>query len=488
MRRTIAWLALCALPLIAADRYQPGWEPLKSHPNPEWFADAKFGIYFHWGPYSVPAFGTEWYARDMYRPGSPENKHHLAVWGPLDRFGYKDFIPMFRAEHFDPDEWVDLFVRAGAKFAGPVAEHADGFSMWDSKLTKWNAARMGPKRDVVGEMEKAVRKRGLKFITTFHHQWLWAWYPTFDKSVDASNPEWSGLYGPPVSKAAWDYTAENELIPNAEFCRLWNAKINEVVDRYHPDLLWFDSRLENIGEQYRLNFLAHYFNDADRSGHQVVVTYKNKGLETGAGILDLERGRMARGMPFQWLNDDAMSWKSWSYIEDDSLKSPLRLVQELVDIVSKNGNLLLDIGPKADGTIPQAVRDRLLEMGKWLALNGEAIYGTRPWETFGEGPTEVPEGHFSEAKIKDFTAEDIRFTRKGGALYAIVMGWPKGPAVIHSLTAGKALPFASIGKIELLGAKDALKWSRDANGLTVQMPPAKPCDYAVVLKITGARR
>ena len=486
MHRIVTSLALCGLSLIAADRYKPTWESLKTHPNPQWFADAKFGIYFHWGPYSVPAFGDEWYSRNMYRPGTPEHQHHLATYGPLDRFGYKDFIPMFRAEHFNPDEWVDLFVRSGAKFAGPVTEHADGFAMWDSKLTKWNAAQMGPKRDVVGEMEKAVRKRGLKFSSTFHHQWLWAWYPTFDKHVDAGTGEWAGLYGPPVSKAAWDYTAENELIQNAEFCRRWNAKIKEVIDRYHPDLLWFDTRLENIAAEYRLDFLAHYFNDADRSHREVVVTYKNKGLETGTGILDLERGRMSRAMPFEWLNDDALSWKSWSYIENDSLKSPLRLVQELVDIVSKNGNLLLDIGPKADGTIPQAVRDRLLELGKWLALNGEAIYGTRPWQTFGEGPTEVAEGHFSEAKIKDFTAQDIRFTRKGAVLYAIVMGWPQGPAVIHSLAAGKTLPFAAIRKIELLGSKDALKWSRDANGLTVHMPAAKPCDYAVVLKITGA--
>ena len=474
--------------MAGADRYQPTWESLKTHPNPQWFDDAKFGIYFHWGPYSVPAFGTEWYSRNMYRPAGREHEHHLATFGTLDKFGYKDFIPMFKAEHFDADEWVDLFVRAGVKFAGPVAEHADGFSMWNSKVNKWNAAQMGPRRDIVGEMEKAVRKRGLKFIATLHHQWLWAWYPTFDPNVDASNPQYAGLYGPPVSKQAWDYTAKDELIPNAEFCRQWEAKVREVIDGYRPDLLWFDSRLENIGEEYRKDFLAYYYNSAQKWGRDVVVTYKNKGLEPGAGIVDLERGRMSKGVPYKWLNDDAISWKSWSYIEDDSFKSPLRLVQELVDIVSKNGNLLLDIGPKADGTIPQAVRDRLLEVGKWLAINGEAIYGTRPWTTFGEGPTEVPEGHFSESKIKDFTADDIRFTRKGDMLYAIVMGWPAGLVTIHSLADGTPLPFARIGRIELLGSKGTLKWSRDGAGLKVQMPAEKPCDYAFALKITGSGR
>jgi len=462
---------------LAADAYQPTWESLATHPNPQWFADAKFGIYFHWGPYSVPAFDNEWYSRDMYRPDHPAHQHHLATWGPLVKFGYKDFIPLFQAGHFDPDAWTDLFVRAGARFAGPVAEHADGFSMWDSRLTKWNAAAMGPRRDVVGEMARAIRKRGLKFITTFHHQWLWAWYPTFDHAVDASDPRYAGLYGPTVSPRAWDYQAKDELIPGPAFCRLWEAKVKEVIDKYHPDLIYFDSRLGNIGESYRQDLLAYYYNRE----REVVVTYKDKDLPAGSGILDLERGRMAGKMPFQWLTDDAMSWKSWCYIEDDSLKSPQRLIDELVDIVSKNGNLLLDIGPKADGTIPEAVRERLLEIGKWLTVNGEAIYGTRPWETFGEGPTEVRSGAFGEAKIADFTAADIRFTSRGKTLYAIVMGWPDGPVTIRSLAATK------IGKVELLGSRQPVKWRRDAAGLTVRMPVEKPGEYAFVLKISGSR-
>lgn len=484
----IAMVALgLAHQLAAADKYEPTWESLKAHPDPQWFADAKFGIYFHWGPYSVPAFDTEWYSRNMYRPGHRDNKHHLEKWGPLDRLGYKDFIPLFKAERFNPDEWADLFARSGAKFAGPVGEHADGFAMWDSALTNWNAARMGPKRDVVGEMARAVRKRNLKFIVTLHHQWLWAWYPTFDKNVDASNPEYSGLYGPPVSPGAWNYTAKLDLKPDAGFCRRWEAKIREVIDKYQPDLLWFDSRMGNIEESYRKGFLAYYYNRALEWKKEVAVTYKDKDLEPGAGILDLERGRMSKLMPYKWLNDDALSWKSWSYIEDDSLKSANRIVDELADIVSKNGNLLLDIGPKADGTIPEAVKERLLEIGRWLKLNGEAIYGTRPWETFGEGPTEVKQGSFGESAIKDFTAEDIRFTTKGKTLYAILMDWPEGGVVIRSLAAGRSLPCGKVAQVRLLGDSRPLKWSHNERGLSVRMPAAKPCDHAFVLKITGAR-
>ena len=465
----------------AADRYQPSWESLVSHPNPQWFDDAKFGIYFHWGPYSVAAFDNEWYSRNMYRPEQRAYRHHMATFGALDHFGYKDFIPMFKAEHFNPDEWADLFVRAGARFAGPVAEHADGFSMWDSRLTAWNAARMGPHRDVASEMEKAVRMRGLKFMASFHHQWLWAWYPTFDADVDASNPKYEGLYGPPVTPAAWNYKSKDGLIPSAEFCRLWEDKVKEFIDRYHPDLIYFDSRLGHIGETYRLDLLAYYYNRTK----ETVVTYKDKDLAPGSGILDLERGRMATLAPFKWLTDDSMSWKSWCYIENDQLKTPKRLIDELVDIVSKNGNLLLDIGPKADGTIPEAVRERLLAMGRWLSVNGEAIYGTRPWEVFGEGPTEVKNGAFQEARTGDLTSADVRFTTRGQTLYAIVMGWPAGEMTIRSLAAGRRLPGGRIARIDLLGSAAAVEWRQDAAGLKLKMPAQQPGDYAFVLRISG---
>ncbi|MDQ2777153.1 MAG: alpha-L-fucosidase [Acidobacteriota bacterium] len=468
-------------------QYKPDWGSLKTHPNPTWFDDAKFGIYFHWGPYSVPEFGNEWYSRNMYRPDNRAYAHELKIHGPLQSFGYKDLIPLFRAERFDPDKWADLFVRAGARYAGPVAEHADGFSMWSSTVNPWNAAKMGPHRDVVGEMAIAIRKRNLKFISTFHHQWLWAWYPTFDKTLDTGNPKYSQLYGPPVSKAAWDYTNQNELIPDDAFCRTWEAKVKEVIDQYHPDLLYFDSRLGNIAEQYRKDFLAYYYNHSAAAKREVVVTYKDNGLEKGTAILDLERGRMADLTKFKWMTDDAMGWNSWSYVEGESYKSPNRLIDELVDIVSKNGNLLLDVGPRADGSIPEEVSERLLDIGKWLEMNGQAIYGTRPWTTFGEGPTKVQGGTFGEKNIKDFTSQDIRFTRKSQVLYAILMDWPNGPVIIKSLAKGAIMPFGKqIRSVELLGSKANVHWSQTAAGLSVQMPREKPGDYAFVLKISGS--
>ncbi len=482
----ILLLAL-ASPYIAQAQYLPTWESLKTHPDPQWFDDAKFGIYCHWGPYAVPAFGNEWYSRNMYRPGTPENKHHLEKYGPLDKFGYKDFIPMFKAEKFNADEWAELFAQAGARFAGPVAEHADGFALWDSKLTRWNAVRMGPRRDVVGELEKAIRKRGLKFIATLHHQWLWAWYPTFNPAVDASNPEYAGLYGPPVREAAWNFSG-SAMRHSPEFCRLWEDKIREVIDKYQPDLLWFDGRMWMIDEGNRRSFLAYYYNSARRWGRDVAVTYKDRDLEPGTAIVDIERGRMSKKTSFKWLNDDSIDWKSWCYIENPDYKSVNRLIDGLVDIVSKDGNLLLNIGPKPDGTIPEPVRERLLAMGAWLRMNGEAIYGTRPWETFGEGPTQISEGHFGERKIAEFTSDDIRFTTKPGALYAILLDWPaNGSARIHSLPDSERLPFGKIKTIRMFGDNAAaLTWKQDAQGLIVNLPAHRPCDHAYVLKITGS--
>jgi alpha-L-fucosidase len=474
-----------------AERTKPftnDWESLQKHKTPEWFLNAKFGIYFHWGVYSVPAYGTEWYPHWMYIDslgwGLPYYKHHKTTYGDVSVFGYKDFIPQFTAEKFDPDAWATLFARAGARFAGPCAEHADGFAMWDSKLTKWNAANMGPRRDIVGEMAKAIRKQNLKFITTFHHQWLWGWYPTWDKKTDASNPAYNGvdgIYGPVVSSAA----AFANPRPSLEFSRYWMAKVREVIDLYQPDLLWFDSRTQTIDEQCRKDFLSYYYNQASTWDREVVITYKDKDFPVGSGVVDLERGRKASITPYPWLNDDSMDWKSWGYIADADYKSAERLVHELVDIVSKNGCLLLSIGPRADGTIPEAIQERLLAMGEWLKLNGEAIYDTRPFEVFGEGPTVVKEGHFSESKTVEFKAEDIRFTVKGDKLYAIFMGWPGKEITVKSLPKGKKLWLGDIKKITLLGDPTPLKWVQNENGLTVKLPDSPPCKYAFTLKISG---
>jgi alpha-L-fucosidase len=465
--------------------YEPSWNSLGKHKDPAWFGDAKFGIYFHWGPYSVPAFDTEWYSRNMYIEGTRANQYHRLVYGPPSSFGYKDFIPLFRAEKFDAEEWADLFRKAGAKFAGPVTEHADGFSMWDSKLSRWNAAQMGPQRDVVGEMAKAIRNQHLKFITTFHHQWLWGWYPTLDKTLDTSDPKYAGLYGPPAPSSPFDYIKVTPAPPQ-EFQDMWENKVKEVIYKFQPDLLWFDSRMNIIDERHRIDLFTFYYNKAEQWQREVGVAYKEKDLPSAVGIEDLERGRMSKIVSEDWLNDDAIDWNSWSHVQKPAYKSVDRLVTELVDIVSKNGNLLLDITPMASGVIPAEVKERLLEVGDWLRVNGEAIYETRPWKIFGEGPTKVQEGQFGEEKIPDFTAQDIRFTSRWKTLYAIALNWPQATRefVIKSLNAKDALISKSeVAGIRMLGSEEKLSWQQDAQGLKISLPLQKPGKYACVFKI-----
>ena len=465
--------------------YEANWESLKQYQCPEWFRDAKFGIYFHWGVYSVPAYKTEWYSHYMYVKGHNISKHHVEKYGPLSEFGYKDFIPMFKAEKFDADEWVDLFVKAGARFAGPVAEHADGFAMWDSELTKWDAVDMGPRKDIVGELEKAVRKRGMKFIATLHHQWLYAWYPTLDKSTDASDPAYADFYGPPAPLKAFVGSNRNpDPMPDEAFSQRWYSRAKEVVDKYQPDLVWFDNKLHIIDEKSITGFLSHYYNSAQDWDREVVATYKSKDFAEGAGVLDLERSRMGKLVEFPWLTDDSIDWGSWCDVQDPEYKSVDRLVDTLVDIVSKNGCLLLNITPRANGEIPMGVQDRLLEIGQWLKINGEAIYGTRPWKIYGEGPTRVVEGHLSERKNKDATANDIRFTAKGDTLYAIALGWPNDGIIrIKTLGANSEHGKGNISNITLLGSKAKIKWNKTTDNLVIHLPEKKPCDHAFVLSI-----
>ena len=467
------------------------WPALQRHGVPDWLRDAKFGIYFHWGPYAVQATFGEWYTHCMYQPGTQHHAHHLATYGDLATFGYKDFIPMFTGEHFDADDWAELFARAGARFTGPVAEHADGFSMWDSKLTDWCASKMGPKRDIVGAMETAVKARGLKFLTTFHHQWLWGWYPTWDKSVDAGDPRYSGLYGPYAPATAFRNGGNYHQplpYPDAAFCDLWLAKVNEVVDRYEPDMLYFDSRMNIITEAHRQQMLAHYYGKENEWGSELAVSYKHNDLAWGCGILNaFERGRMDKLADFPFIVETCIDTKSWAYVDEPEYRSTTQIVHDLVDAVSKNGCLLLGITPSAQGEIPQEQRDRLLAVGDWLKLNAEAIYGTRPWRVFGDGPTKVVGGVFLEAKTQPFTARDIRLTQSDDALFVIALGWPEdGKIVIAPL--GMAVDATPVERVELLGHDGPLQCDRTAEALTVQLPDRKPCDHAVTLRIGRARK
>jgi len=474
--------------------YNPSWNSLKIHTVPKWFQDAKFGIYTHWGIYSVPACGPNgsWYPYNMYREGTPQYKYHVKTYGHPSKFGYKDFIPMFKGEKFDPDEWAELFKKAGAQFAGPVGEHHDGFSMWDSQVNEWNAVKMGPKRDVVGELEKAMRKQNMRFMVALHHAENWWFFPHWRKEYDTSDPRYAGLYGPPHN-LEWaknipkikDREDEWKLQdkPSKEFLDKWLAKIREVIDKYHPDMLWFDFGLGYVQEHYKREALAYYYTKAEEWGKEVVVTYKWHTLAPGSGVVDLELGRFDQLTYHIWITDTTVDdGCGWSYLHDAKYKTVTGLVHYLVDNVSKNGLMLLNVGPKPNGEIPKEAKKILLEIGKWLEVNGEAIYGTTSWVIHGEGPTKMTKsGMFSEEEEVQYTAEDIRFTVKDDTLYAICLGWPENEVIIKSIT--EKLYDSEIKSVRLLGVDETLSWKMTKEGLKIKTPDRKPCEHAYVFKI-----
>lgn len=454
--------------------YKADWESLSKHPVPEWFKDAKFGIYTHWSIYAVPAFGSEWYPRNMYREGSAEFKHHVQTYGEQSKFGYKDFIPMFKAEKFDAEEWAELFEQAGAKFAGPVAEHHDGFSMWKSKVNRWNAADMGPKRDITGELVKALRKRNIKIVTSFHHAFNIQGYYTAKEGWDTADPQYGDLYGKfKDPKVAYDR---------------WLAKIIEVIDKYQPDQIWFDFGLAKIPDEYKQKMAAYYYNKQAEWKKPVIITRKGDHLPEGVGVLDIERGKMERPAEYLWQTDDSVAVNSWGYVNNLHLKPASELIHELIDIVSKNGVLLLNVAPKADGTIDEKQKHLLREMGEWLKINGEAIYGTRCWLIHGEGPKLFDKGRGFGGPAARFTGKDIRYTSKGQTLYAICLGWPQDNTVtLESITVRSA---GSDATVTLLGYDKSLKYRiNNHKQLVIEMPPLepqnRPCKFAYSFKLSG---
>jgi len=482
---TALWLASVTLPAIVVAEYSADWDSLKKHePAPEWFRDAKFGVYFHWGVYSVPAFGSEWYPRNMHIKKRPEYKHHLETYGDPTEFGYADFVPKFKAEKFDADQWAALFERAGARFAGPVAEHHDGFAMWDSDQTPWNAADMGPRRDVTGELARAVRKRGMKLVATFHHarNSLWQKDGKWTGHYQYVKQDFPSLLDDPKEAILYGY------MPREKFVEMWRGKLFEVIDHYQPDLIWFDSWLNEIPEKARQEFCAYYLNRANEWGKDVVITRKQDDLPIEFTVLDLEKGRMNKLTENVWLTDDAISLGSWCYTEDLRIKPLRQVLHVLIDIVSKNGVLLLNVCPKADGTISPDQQKMLREVGQWLKVSGEAIYETRPWETFGEGPTRMAKGG-SFLKADTYTARDARYTRSkdGKTLYAILMGWPSRDVTLRFVQVNKA---GANAKIELVGHRRSLRYRINEKKQPVITIPAlepsqRPCRYAYVLKLSG---
>jgi alpha-L-fucosidase len=475
---------------VQAQKYQPDFESLeKSDPVPEWFKDAKFGIYFHWGVFSVPAFGNEWYPRNMYADGSPENIHHKEVYGDITEWPYDYFITGARDKqgnfvqfaprlksaggNFDPDEWAQLFADAGAKFAGPVAEHHDGFSMWASKVNPWNSKDMGPHLDLVGLITDAIRKQDMKLMLSMHHAYNITGY--YSDVPPTNDPNLQILYGQQGK-------VENE--------KLWLNKHKEIIDLYKPDIIYQDFNLHIISQSVLLEFLAYYYNNAIELNKEVVATFKD-GLNKKCAVLDFERGGPPNLTDYYWLTDDAISSSSWCYTEGIGYYSKTQILHSFIDRISKNGNMVLNISPKADGTIPQEQKDVLLAMGSWLKKYGEAIYSTRAWEQYGEGPTKMGAAHGIMMGPSAGTARDIRYTRNkdNTILYAILLGWDKDQKQVNlSMLSSEKMNCSTLKSVELINNESGkyllLASKQTSDGLIVNLPEKSFEESAYVLKLS----
>jgi alpha-L-fucosidase len=463
--------------VIAAGPYTDSWESLAKHSAPEWFRDAKLGIFIHWGIYSVPAFANEWYSRNMYQQGTREFEHHVKTWGPQKEFGYKDFIPLFRAEKFDPEKWISLFREAGAKYVVPVAEHHDGFQMYKSELSRWNAAEMGPKRDVLGELSAETKKQGLVNGASTHrieHWWFMGGGRHFES--DITDQEKRGdFYWPAVAEQPENHDdLFSEPVPSEEFLNDWMIRTVELIDRYEPKELYFDWWIQiAAAKPYLRKIAAYYYNRAAQWGKEVLIAYKHDAFAFGTAVVDIERGQFDSVQPFPWQTDTAIAKNSWCYTEGNDFKKPWSILCDLVDVVAKNGTMLLNVGPKADGTISEEDTRVLKEIGAWMKMNGEAIYGSRPWRYAQEGPTRQEKGQFTDGKDKIYISEDFRFTEKDGKIYAACMRYPEdGKILIRSLgrkehTADSPF-YGIIDDVDVLGFGEKPVWKQTGEGLEIQ--------------------
>lgn len=510
--------------VIAPGAFQPTWESLRQYRAPEWFRDAKFGMWAHWSAQCVPEAG-DWYARNIYMQGSRQYKHHLEHYGHPSETGFMQIDNLWKAERWQPEELIDLYVKAGAKYFMALAVHHDNFDCWESAHHAWNSTRIGPKKDIVGTWGKIVRDRGLRFAVSNHSSHAWHWFQTA-YGYDAVGPQANVRYDAYRLRKEdgagkwWDgldpqelYTGRNLVIPdgintiqaqdewhkdhdgiwheepppnNPEFVANWFLRCQDLVDRYQPDLLYFDDTELPLG-QAGLDIAAHYYNSSvKKNGHvECVLTTKSpKPEHVGATLLDIERGRANKILELPWQTDTCIG--DWHYdraiFEEHRYKTAKTVVHMLVDIVSKNGNLMLNIPVRGDGSIDEDERKFVDDFTSWMSVNSESIYGTRPFQVFGEGPQDVENSsNFNESKARPYDARDIRFTTKGDVLYATAMGWPDGgKLVIKTLVQSYAKP---IHRVELLGATGALQFTRDENGLTISLPADKPNDYAYCFKI-----
>lgn len=452
--------------------YRPDWNSLSGHTPPSWFARAKFGIFIHWGLYSIPAHNNEWYSRNMYIQEKEEWHWHRKTYGSQDQFGYKEFIPRFRAENFCAGEWTKLFRQAGAKYIFPVAEHHDGFQMYRSRISRWNSWEMGPKRDILQEWKTAAEQEGLIFCTSSHRAEHWFFmghgreFPS-----DVCGTMKPGDFYWPAQKEPDLQDLESCPWPGEEFIRDWILRTCELIDQYRPSLLYFDWWVQHRAFKEGLKLVAaYYYNQASAWGKEVSICYKHDAMMFGSGIPEIERGGMTESVPYVWQTDIAVAKNSWCYTEGLEYQSVYQILCRLIQAVCRNGNLLLNVGPKGDGSVPDGDRGILEEIGRWMAVNGEAVWGSRPWRKWGEGPSKEPKGQFTDQEELHYTKEDIRFTVNGDSIYAFLLHYPRdGRVTIKALAKAENPDCADfhglIAGVRLLGFDEQPSWNQDYDGL-----------------------
>lgn len=504
---------------IVRGKYLPTWESLKQWRMPEWFRDAKFGIWAHWTAQCVPEQG-DWYARNMYIQGNPQYEFHCKTYGHPTKVGFKEIDHMWKAQRWQPEQLMDLYVKAGAKYFYALGCHHDNLDCFDSTYNHWNTTKVGPMKDIVGTWEKIVRRHGLRFGISNHSSHAWHWLqPSYGydpeglmagkrydaytlTKADGKGQWWDGLDPQEL------YTGRNIVMPdgiktiadanawhesgdgkwheepppmNPEFTRRWFLRCKEMVDKYKPDMLYFDDTELPFG-QTGLDVVAHYYN-ANMLWHmgneEAVVAAKEYSPEhMGATMLDIERGRAQGILEAPWQTDTCIG--DWHYrrslFDQHAYKRPSTVAQMLVDIVSKNGNLMLNIPVRGDGTIDEDEHEFLRDFGRWMTVNGEAIYGTRPFTIYGEGPPDITGSHnFNEMRARPYTAEDIRFTRKGNQLYVFALGWPQdGVLRVKTFSKGNSAYPQPIRGVEMLGNAGRLTFQQTAQGLEIKLPPRNP--------------